>query len=60
MCILVMDYSAEFSLKLEITLERIQEMNKKQLFFYKRGLASQMFFIAFSLPYTYAFSKDSE
>lgn len=34
-----MDYKAEFSLKFEITLDTIQEMNKEQLFFYKRGLA---------------------
>ncbi len=55
-----MDYSEEFSLKFEITLDRIQRMNKEQLFCYKRGLATQMFFISRSLPYTCAFRKDSE
>ncbi len=56
----VMDYSAEFSLKFEITLDTIQGMNKAQLFFYKRGLATQMFFISRSLSNACAFRKDSE
>ena len=42
-----MDYSAEFSRKkFEITLDRIQEMNKEQLFLYKRGFATQMSFMS--------------
>lgn len=56
----VMDYSAEFSLKFEITLDTIPEMNKEQLFFCKRGLATQMFFLSRSLSRACAFRKDSE
>lgn len=55
-----MDYSAEFSLKFEITLDTIPEMNKEQLFFCKRGLATQMFFLSRSLSRACAFRKDSE
>lgn len=55
----VMDYSAASSLKFEITLGTIQEMNKEKLLFFKRGLATQMFFISCSLSFT-AFRKDSE